>query len=251
MKIIVLGSGTSSGVPAIGCSCAVCRSENPLNKRTRSSIIVETEEVRLLVDSSPELRIQLLREGIDRLDGVLYTHGHADHLHGIDDLRPLSFGKDLPLYGKEEILGEIVERFPYIFGDTPQKGGGKPRLRPQMVKEPFRFGDIKISPILVYHGIIPIYGYRLNDFVYITDCSRIPEESYPLLENCRAMILGGLRYRPHETHFTIDEAVEVIKKTGPGRAWLTHINHDVDHNRLKEELPYPIEPAYDGLSFVC
>ena len=250
MKITVLGSGTSSGVPAVGCSCSVCRSKNPRNRRTRCSILVEADGGRLLVDTSPDLRFQLLRENVGAIDGVLYTHAHADHLHGIDDLRPLSYRKNLPLYGSEEILEEIRSRFPYIFGRTVQRGGGKPDLQTVAVRESFSAAGMMITPIPVYHGVIPIYGYRFGDFVYITDCSRIPEESFSLLAGCRFMILGGLRYETHETHFSINEALEVIKKTGPERAWLTHICHDVDHDTLRSELPGHIEPAYDGLSFI-
>jgi phosphoribosyl 1,2-cyclic phosphate phosphodiesterase len=251
MKITVLGSGTSTGIPVIGCSCPVCLSKNPRNKRTRCSLLVESEEGSLLVDTPPELRLQLLREGVKDIDGVLYTHAHADHLHGIDDLRTLSHGKSLPLYGAENILSEIEGRFPYIFKVTPQRGGGKPCLSLFPLSETLHTIGLDVTPIPVFHGIIPIYGYRFNDFVYITDCSRIPEKSLTLLEGCRAMILGGLRYLPHETHFSIDEALAIIKKTGPERAWLTHICHDVNHDRLEKELPKPVEPAYDGLSFIC
>ena len=249
MKITVLGSGTSSGVPSLGCSCPVCLSDNPRNRRTRSSIIVETEAGRLLVDTAPDLRTQLLREKIGKIDGVLYTHAHADHLHGIDDLRAFTLSHDLPLYGPGDVLEEIRCRFPYIFKETRQKGGGKPRLKLIPVGEAFSLIGLTITPVPVFHGIIPIYGYRFDDFAYITDCSRIPDASFSLLDNCKAMILGGLRYEPHETHFSIDEACGVIKKTGPGRAWLTHICHDVDHDTLEHELPEHIKPAYDGLSF--
>ncbi len=202
------------------------------------------------MDTSPDLRYQLLREGTGSVDAVLYTHAHADHLHGIDDLRAFSLERDLPLYGPADVLDEIESRFPYIFGETRQRGGGKPKLKTVPVREPFRLLGVKVTPIPVFHGIIPIFGYRFGDFIYITDCSRIPGESLALMEGCRAMILGGLRYEPHETHFTINEACDVIKKTGPERAWLTHICHDVDHDTLESELPGHIKPAYDGLSFV-
>ncbi|MDC7224793.1 MAG: MBL fold metallo-hydrolase [Spirochaetales bacterium] len=251
MKIILLGTGTSTGIPVIGCSCPVCLSENPCNKRTRCSLLVESEEGRILIDTPPELRLQLLREGVGSIEGVLYTHAHADHLHGIDDLRTLSRDNTIPLYGSGPVLKEVKERFPYIFGETRQKGGGKPQLTVSPVTAPFRLAGFTITPIPVFHGIIPIYGYRINDFVYITDCSRIPKESYSLIEGCRYFILGGLRYDPHETHFSIGEALDVIKKTGPERAWLTHISHDVDHDTLKDELPHFVEPAYDGLSIFC
>ncbi|MBN2628080.1 MAG: MBL fold metallo-hydrolase [Spirochaetales bacterium] len=251
MKITVLGSGTSTGVPVIGCSCPVCTSDNPRNRRTRCSLLVETDRGNILIDTPPDLREQLLKQKVRSLAGVLYTHAHADHLHGIDDLRPLSHGATLPLYGQGEVLSEIRRRFPYIFGETVQRGGGKPRLTTEEVASPFILAGLSVTPIPVFHGVIPIYGYRIGDFLYITDCSRIPEESLPLIEGCRYMILGGLRYEPHETHFTIGEALEVIKKTGPERAWLTHITHDVDHDRLEKELPWPVSPAYDGLSFLC
>lgn len=253
MKITVLGSGTSTGVPVVGCTCPVCQSETPENNRTRSSILVEESEEEgkgiYLVDSSTDLRFQLLREGVTRLDGVFYTHAHADHLHGIDDLRPMTFKREIPLYGDDPVLEELTRRFSYIFGPVKQKGGGKPSLRTVPLKKAITLGSLKVTPLPVFHGGIPIYGYRFNDFVYITDCSRVPDETLPLLKDCRFMIVGGLRYRSHETHFSIDEAVSLIKKTGPERAWLTHICHDVDHNTLENQLPRGIKPAYDGLSF--
>jgi phosphoribosyl 1,2-cyclic phosphate phosphodiesterase len=247
MKITVLGSGTSSGVPVTACSCPVCMSTDPQNKRTRSSILVEEGDSTFLVDSSTDLRFQLLRESIQSIDGVFYTHAHADHIHGIDDLRPYTYRKDLPLYGSSQVLEEIKSRFPYIFIETTQRGGGKPRLYSHVITHAQRFGSLEVTPLNVFHGLIPIYGYRFNDFVYLTDCSRIPEETMVLIRGCRFMIIGGLRYRSHETHFSINEAVDIIKKTGPERAWLTHICHDVDHNTLSKELPPGIEPACDGL----
>lgn len=235
-------------MPVPGCDCSVCSSENPRNWRTRSSLLIETGNEVYLVDSSTDLRFQLLREKVRRVDAVFYTHAHADHIHGIDDLRPLSRRQGIPLYGQKRVMEEIGSRFPYIFGETLQKGGGKPLLSLHPLEGRLELPGISLTCLPVWHGRIPIYGYRFNDFVYITDCSRIPGKTMTLIEGCRFMIIGGLRYRPHETHFSIDQAVGIIKKTGPERAWLTHICHDVDHDTLSRELPRGIAPAFDGLT---
>lgn len=249
MKITILGSGTSHGIPVVGCSCPVCISENIKNKRTRASILVSNNQTKILVDTATEFRLQAVREGITRLDGILYTHSHADHLHGIDDIRSLSREKTIPIYGQAIDLEEIQSRFPYIFQLTPQKGGGKPAVTAIPInKEPFKIGSIEIQPIEIKHGILNIFGYIFNKQVaYLTDCSAIPKASLKLLKNLDIVIIGALRYKPHPTHFSIDQALGIIKKISPNRAYLTHLCHDIDHEQLIEELPKGVFPAYDGL----
>lgn len=247
MKVIILGSGTSSGVPTIGCTCPVCTSFDSRNKRNRSSIYVQKGKTSLVIDTATEFRLQMLEHHICELDGVLITHDHADHLHGLDDLRSLTWHKPMPLYGRKEVLDEIKRRFSYIFMET-QKGGGKPRLELNIIdRNPFQLGEIDILPIPVWHGALDIRAYRLDNIAYVTDCNVIPEESMKHLMDLDLLIVDALRYKPHSTHFSIDQALEVIKKTRPRKALLTHFSHDVDHTELARKLPENVEPAYDGL----
>ncbi len=251
MRITVLGSGTSTGVPVIGCSCEVCRSENPKNKRTRSSIYIVEDETHILVDTTPDLRFQALRERITRIDAVIYTHTHADHLHGIDELRIFNFLKmgPIPIYSYREHLEEIKRRFSYIFDGKSAPGGGKPWLIPEEVKEnePFKIGRLVFIPLTLYHGNMRVLGFRLKDFAYLTDCNRIPDESMEKLRGVRVLIIDALRYSPHPTHFSLSEAIEIINVISPEKAYLTHMSHDFDHEKLKNELPDNVEPSYDGM----
>ncbi len=248
MTITFLGTGTSHGIPTVGCSCPVCTSENLKNKRMRSSLWIRSADSSLLIDTSPEFRLQALREGMKRLDAVLFTHAHADHSHGLDDIRPLCREKPIPVYGNASTLEEIRQRFSYIFRKT-QIGGGKPRIELHTVNEgKFRIGALEIAPVPIMHGDLVILGYRIGDIAYLTDCSRIPEQSYALLADLRILILGALRYRPHETHFSIEQASREVEKIAPQKAYFTHFCHDIDHDRLSSELPSNIRPAFDGLS---
>lgn len=253
MNITILGSGTSHGIPVVGCSCNVCLSENPLNKRTRSSILIQDEDSFILIDTSTEFRLQAIREKITRLDAIFYTHCHADHLHGLDDIRPLTHKKPLNIYASPDDCSEIKNRFPYIFTQTIQKGGGKPNVILNTIgNDNVAIKNTKLKAIPIKHGIMDIYGYKINDkAAYITDCSYISEESIQLLSGIKILILGALRYREHATHFNIDQALSIIKKISPERAYLTHLNHDVDHDILSAELPGGIFPAYDGLKITC
>ncbi len=247
MTVTVLGSGTSHGVPMIGCSCRVCRSSDPRNRRSRASVIVETDGASILIDTSTDFRTQALREGLRAVDAVLYTHAHADHVHGLDDIRPLNRHKPIPLFGSKATLDEIAARFAYIFRTT-QRGGGKPRVNLRPVgPAPFSAAGVSVTPIPILHGALPIYGYRIGGFAYLTDCSRIPTESYPLLAGLEVLIIGALRRRAHETHFSLDEALAEIDRIRPARAYLTHICHDLDHGQLLGELPAHVRPLYDGL----
>lgn len=248
MKITILGSGTSHGVPVAGCGCAVCRSPREENKRMRSSVYIRKGDTALLIDTAVEFRLQAIRADIRKVDGILLTHTHADHLHGLDDLRPFCDRAPIPLYLRPEACRELRERFPYIFCPPRQKGGGTPRIALQPLSgEPFRIGDLTVQPLPVFHGTLPILGFRLGPFAYITDCSAVPETTMPLLEGVEQLVIGALRHRPHPTHFSIGQALGLINKISPKRAYLTHICHEVEHFALKAELSgLGVEPAYDG-----
>ncbi|QEN03686.1 MBL fold metallo-hydrolase [Thiospirochaeta perfilievii] len=256
MELTFLGTGTSHGIPVITCNCRVCRSLSFKNRRLRSSIYIKSGNSSILIDTSPEFRIQANRCKINSLDAVFYTHTHADHLHGIDDLRPLSMDKTIPLYGKWDDIDDIEKRFPYIFNSVKQLGGGKPNLETRVLNDSVIIGDLKVTPIPIKHGVLDIYGYRINNTAYLTDCSTIPKNSYKLLKGVDTLIIGALRYRSHSTHFNIDEAVEEIRLIKPEYAYLTHICHDVEHYKLTKELKKisknidfikKIKPAHDGL----
>jgi phosphoribosyl 1,2-cyclic phosphate phosphodiesterase len=256
VKVTLLGTGTSHGIPVVGCTCAVCRSENPRNSRMRCSVHLQTESTSVIIDTTPEFRLQALRAGLNRLDAVVLTHAHADHIHGLDDIRPFSYHAPIPLYGSRPTLEEIRERFSYIFRTT-QKGGGKPRIEPIAVDaSPFRVRDLTFTPLPVLHGNLRILGYRVGPFAYITDCSKMPEETLQLLEGVEVLVLNALRYTPHPTHLSIDEALSLIEVIKPRAGYLTHLCHDIDHEMLAQDLTRRhargetsvlVEPAYDGL----
>jgi len=250
IRVTMLGSGTSTGVPVIGCACAVCLSSNPLNRRWRPSLKIEHSTQVLLVDTSTDLREQALRFGLPRLDGVLFTHSHADHIFGLDDIRIFNFrqGGAIPCYGSGLTLAAIRRAFAYVFEDG-QEGGGKPQLDLIEVREPFAAAGLSWTPVPVWHGEMEVFGYRHGRFAYVTDCSRIPDESFALLEGLEVLILDALRYRPHPTHFSIAEAVETAGRIGAKRTILTHLAHDVDHDAPEIPLPPGVEFGYDGLAF--
>ncbi|MDR1030902.1 MAG: MBL fold metallo-hydrolase [Treponema sp.] len=240
MKLTILGSGTSHGIPVITCQCPVCRSDDPRDKRMRSSLYIEGRAgERVVIDTGPEFRLQALRAGITRLDAVFLTHPHADHVHGLDDLRPLCRDlnkKPIPVYGNRYTIEELRERFSYIFRHT-QYGGGKPRINPRVIRKPVRVGALSFTPIPVKHGILDIVGWKIAELeegqtqerggaVYLTDTSMIPDTSLDLIHSPEVLIIGGLRVRPHETHFTFDEALQVALQIHSQRMYLTHICHE-------------------------
>jgi phosphoribosyl 1,2-cyclic phosphate phosphodiesterase len=250
LTVTLLGSGTSTGVPVIGCTCAVCTSENPKNRRLRPGLKLETERGVALVDTPTDLREQALRFGLPRLDAVVYTHPHADHVFGLDDIRIFNFRQraPIPCYGSRETLRALRRTFAYAFEET-QAGGGKPQLELVEVHEPFELLGHRVVPVPVWHGEMEVYGYRLGSFAYVTDCSVIPEASYRLLAGVEVLILDALRYRPHSTHFSVEEAVEAAARIGASRTILTHLAHDVDYGAPEVELPPGVELGYDGIRF--
>lgn len=249
MKLVILGSGTSTGVPMVGCSCPVCASQDPHDKRSRTSLLVESEGRTIIVDTSTDLRQQALREQIRRIDAVLFTHSHADHVNGIDDLRGFHFihRNIVPCYGDFATIAEIIDRFPYIFKGLETEGYA-PLLEAHTIASPFDLFGCRITPVPLIHGHLRSTGYRFNNAAYLTDCSALPQSSLPLLSGLDLLIIDALRYTPHENHFNIDEALQVIHEIRPGRAVLTHLTHEVSHNASKS-LPPGAEFAYDGMTF--
>jgi phosphoribosyl 1,2-cyclic phosphate phosphodiesterase len=250
MRVTMLGSGTSTGVPVIGCRCAVCQSDNPKNRRMRPGLKLELANGVVLVDTPTDLREQALRFGLPRLDAVLFTHAHADHIFGLDDIRIFNFrqGGAIPCYGSETTLAAIRRTFAYVF-ETGQEGGGKPQLDLIPIRAPFELLGESIVPVPVWHGEMEVFGYRLGRFAYVTDCNVIPETSFALLDGVEVLILDALRYRPHSTHFSVEEAVEAAGRIGARRTILTHFSHDVDHDAPAVQLPAGVELGYDGLVF--
>jgi len=244
----MLGCATSTGVPIIGCGCSVCRSDNPKNKRTRCSLFIETGGKKILIDTSPDLRIQAFRHNITRIDAVLYTHSHADHTHGIDELRTYNFINKMviPCYGDTQTVSNIMATFKYIFdGSFPP--GGKPKLSITAVHGEFDVNGVRITPVEILHADWLILGYRIGNMAYLTDCSGIPESSLKQLNELELLIIDALRYKPHPAHLSVDQAIEVVEEIKPKIAVLTHMGHELDYDKLSRELPANIEPGYDGM----
>ena len=247
MEITFLGTGTSHGVPVLTCECAVCTSSNSKNRRTRSSIWIQESETSILIDTATEFRLQALSAGIRHVDGVLYTHCHADHVFGFDDLRVFSklTQKSIPIYGNETTMKEFREVFSYVFRKT-QKGGGKPQIEPIVVQEPFWINNIKIVSIPVFHGALPILGYRIGNLAYITDCNHIPLSSLELLHGLDTLILGVVRHEPHSTHMHVQQALDLIEELEVPRAFFTHVSHLLEHDETNKVLPANVSLAHDG-----
>jgi len=249
LTITFLGTGTSTGVPVIGCRCHVCTSTNEKNKRLRQSVKIESNGKFGLIDTTPDLRAQLLRDPIPRLDFVLFTHSHSDHLMGLDDIRPFNFRQreSIHAYANPMTAKAIRRAFSYIWSDS-QIGGGKPQLDLHEVEEVFDHDGVRIVPIPVTHGDWTILGFRIGDFAYITDTNGVPDSSMRLLDGVRVLALDGLRPSPpHPTHFTIDEAIACARRIGAPETWLIHLTHDIDHDVFDATLPPGVRLAYDGL----
>lgn len=251
-EIVIMGTGTSVGVPMSGCDCAVCTSENPRNHRTRTGVLVRAPEGDFVIDTPPELRLQLLREKVKLIQAAVFTHSHADHIMGLDDLRIFGylFGAPIPLYCDEFTEGQIRMTFHYAFAEPSANAHhfSKPNLRfERFSNSPFELLEQRIVPIPLLHGDLPLFGFRIADFAFCTDVSKIPEESWPLLEGLDVLVLDALRDRPHPTHFNVEQAVDVIERLKPKRAYLTHISHALDYDDTNARLPDHVELAYDGL----
>lgn len=250
MRVTVLGCGTSGGVPMIGCRCRVCRSPDPKNKRRRCSILVEWQGQAILVDAGPDLRMQLLDADVAVLDAVLFTHAHADHIHGIDELRSVNnvIKRPLPAYAAPAVFEHIRARFGYAFQDSlGSEGFWRPQLVPHPIDGPFRIGPCEIVPLRQMHGASESWGFRFGRFAYSPDCSELPEETFAALEGIEFWIVDALRDRPHPTHAHLARTLEWIARVRPRRAWLTHTNHEVDWADWASRLPEGVVPAYDGL----
>ena len=248
-SVTILGSGTSTGVPVVGCCCPVCTSPDLRNRRTRCSALLRWAGRTVLVDTTTDFRQQALREGLSAIDAVLVTHTHADHVNGIDDLRPFSFTADapIPLYASPAALERLRRSFSYIFCESDDATVYRPRLHPSPLDGPFELFGRTVVPVPLVHGNGDALGYRVGPFAYLTDCNAIPAASASLLQGLEVLVIDALRYRPHATHFNIEQAIDAARRLGVRRTLLTHLGHDVDHARLAAELPEGIEVAYDGL----
>ena len=253
-RLTFLGSGTSTGVPMLGCNCSVCRSEDPRNRRTRPSVLLDLPGGRLLIDTSPEMRLQLLRERVGFVHAIAYTHAHVDHLFGLDDARlfPRSIGGPVPVYCEARVEDSIRTVFSYAFHDSAPKipAGGVPKIAFHRIEpgQPFETLGETILPVRLEHGRLGILGYRVADLAYCTDVSLIPEETWPLLEGLDTLIIDALRPEPHPTHFHLAKALEAIERLCPRRAYLTHLSHAFDHGATEADLPPNVRLAYDGLA---
>lgn len=249
-----LGTGTSHGVPMIGCTCVVCRSDDPRDNRLRPSILIDGgDDAQVLVDTTPDLRQQCLRHGITHLDAVVYTHAHADHVLGFDELRRFNVlaGRAMPVYGTSDTLGALRRTFSYAFDPGAPRGGGVPDADLRVIDGPFSIGALRFEPLTVYHGKTPVTAFRIGRFAYLTDCNAVPDETLARLQGLDVLVLDALRRRPHPTHFSLAEAVGVATGIGAQRTFFTHMCHDLGHAATCETLPDGMALAYDGLRIAC
>jgi phosphoribosyl 1,2-cyclic phosphate phosphodiesterase len=251
LELTVLGSGTSMGVPTLACHCAVCDSNDPLDKRTRPSILLSYGGHNVIIDTTPDFRSQAMREKIDRLDAVIYTHSHADHILGLDDVRPYNLKQRalIPIYSTKLTQQTLRKQFAYIFDDTPTESS-LPGIDLRTIDErPFELFGLTFTPIPANHGSQPVLGFRFGKAAYLTDFSAVPQSSKLLLEDLDDFILDALRHRPHPTHSSVEQSLALVAELKPKRAWFTHICHDLGHAETNAHLPENVKLAYDGLKF--
>lgn len=248
LKITFIGTGTSLGVPEIGCSCDVCTSPDTKNFRFRPSIFIECGNTSFIIDTTPDLRMQAIKFNINKIDAILYTHNHADHVFGLDDIRRYNHmqQKSIPCYGSEKTIEWIKRTFSYILEADKYKFF-LPQVDFNVINGRFAVNGCEIIPINLMHSEMPVLGYRIGGCAYLTDCNKIPDESRVLLKKLDVLILDALRWRPHVAHFTLSEAIEEAEKIGAKKTYFTHISHDLDHRKTNEQLPENMELAYDGL----
>lgn len=250
VKITLLGTGTSQGVPLIGCKCKVCLSDNPKDKRLRTSALVQTANTNVVIDTGPDFRQQMLRTGIDKLDAVIFTHEHKDHTAGLDDIRAFNFiqKKAVPVYANKNVQHSLRREFAYIFEEKKYPGIPEITLTEIEENQAFQINDLSIMPFRVMHMYLPVIAFKFNDICYITDANFISEETIAKIRNVKILVLNALRYEKHPSHFTLDEAVEIVKKINPEKAYFTHISHQLGlHEEISSRLPENIFLAYDGL----
>ncbi len=250
MKISFLGTGTSQGIPMIGCHCAVCKSTNPKDKRLRSSIAIEVNQKKLIIDTGPDFRTQLLREKIEDIDAILYTHEHKDHIAGLDDVRPINFlqHKAIPIFAEARVIDALKNEFHYAFDEQQYLGAPKLSLT-EIGTEQFDCLGVSVLPIRVFHHKLPVLGFRIHDFAYITDANRIEEEELKKLEHLDILVINALRIEQHISHFTLEEALEIVSKLRPKQTYLTHISHFLGlHDEINQSLPQNVRLAFDQLS---
>jgi phosphoribosyl 1,2-cyclic phosphate phosphodiesterase len=247
MRLTILGTGTSMGVPVIGCGCVVCTSTDPRNRRLRTSALLEHQGTTVLIDAGPDMRHQVLAHRVDHLDAVLLTHSHADHIGGIDDLRPFTMrdGRSLALYGDRTTLARVRYQFDYAFDPAPSLST-RPRLELRPLTDPTQIGSLTVEPLEVCHGPHPITGYRFGRLGYITDGKTLPAQTMARLQGLDVLIINALRYVDHPLHFTLDEAVSIVQQLAPRQAYFVHITHDLEHAIVNDALPANIKLAFDG-----
>jgi len=253
LKITFLGTGTSQGVPVIACDCNVCLSSDLHDKRLRTSILVETDETTLLIDAGPDFRQQMLREHVTKLDAILLTHEHKDHIAGLDDVRAFNYKSQdaIDIYSEERVQKVIKKEFSYVFSENQYPGIPKMRLNP-IPEHIFRIKNLDIIPIRVFHYRLPVFGFRIGNFAYITDANYIPEESKEKLYGVKYLVINALRKEKHISHFSLREAIDFIREISPKKAFITHISHQMGlHTEVSKELPKEIILAYDGLVLNC